>query len=489
MVRLSLRARLLTGMTFVVLALGSVAVIVTATTRSHLVDQVDQRLEQADRALSPPPGQSNRRCARVPDDRTDDSGPGERFSEFFELVFDRNGELVYCRGPNFGRRAGTPVIDLVRAGRGADSGDPFTVGSADGANRFRVVVRATGDQLYVIALPLDDVRETMRRLITMELLVTAAIVAMLGAVTWWVIRLGIRPIKQMTATAMAIAGGDLSQRVDTAGAGTEAGELGEALNHMLGAQQAALDERTASRERLQQFVADASHELRTPVTTIRGYAELYRLGALTNAADLDDAMRRTEQEAVRMARLVDDMLTLAKLGASRPLERRPVDLRVLLDDAASDARAVAPARSISVSGDSAVSVIGDVDRLRQVIANVIGNALIHTPEGAAIDTAAVARNGQAVIEITDQGPGMEYDVAARATERFYRADPGRSRERGGSGLGLSIADAVIAAHGGTIEVMSETGRGTTVRFVLPVAPSELPPAPPEALARAQADTT
>lgn len=487
MVRLSLRARLLTGMAVVVMALVTVAVIVTATTRSHLIDQVDQRLEQTERTPGPPTGQPDWWCTRSPGNGPDGPGQSERFSEFFELVFDRSGELVSCRGPNFGRRAGTPVIDLVRASRAADSGDPFTVGSADGNNRFRVVVRSTGDELYVTALPLDDVGETMRRLITMELLVTAAIVAMLGAVTWWVIRLGIRPIKHMTATATAIAGGDLSQRVDTAAAGTEAGELGEALNHMLATQQAAFDERTASRERLQQFVADASHELRTPVTTIRGYAELYRLGALTNVAELDDAMRRTEQEAVRMARLVDDMLTLAKLGASRPLERRPVDLRVLLDDAASDARAVAPERSISVGGDRAVPVVGDVDRLRQVIANVIGNALIHTPDGAAIDTVAVARDGQVVVEITDQGPGMEYDVAARVTERFYRADPGRSRERGGSGLGLSIAEAVIAAHGGTIEVMSEAGRGTTVRLVLPVAPRELPPPPPEA--RAQADTT
>jgi two-component system OmpR family sensor kinase len=274
----------------------------------------------------------------------------------------------------------------------------------------------------------------------------------------------------MTGTATAIAAGDLSARVPDERAGTEAGELGVALNRMLGSIEAAFDERERSQDRLRRFVADASHELRTPVTTIRGYAELYRAGALEDRDELGEAMRRTEQEAIRMGSLVEDLLQLARLDQGRPLERAPVDLGVLVDDAARDARAVSPGRAVAVVRPDGrpLVVLGDEARLRQVVANLVGNALVHTPEEASIELrAGPADGGGAWLEVADRGPGMPPEVADRAFERFYRADPSRSRHKGGSGLGLSIVEATVAAHGGRVSLTSEVGAGTTVRIELP----------------------
>jgi len=296
------------------------------------------------------------------------------------------------------------------------------------------------------------------------------ILAALGLVSWWVMRLGIRPLKEMTATATRIAGGDLSVRVPEGAAGTEPGDLAAALNRMLGRIETAIDERAASEDRLRRFVADASHELRTPVTTIRGYAELYRQGGLAQPESLDDAMRRTEQEAARMGRLVEDMLTLAKLDQHRPLEARPLDISALARDAALDARATAPSRTISLEvPDGDVTITGDEDRLRQVVANLVGNALVHTDPLDPITIRVTSNDQSVVLEIEDEGPGMPTEVADRGTERFYRADPARSRHRGGSGLGLSIVDATVAAHGGTVEIDSALDRGTCVRLTLPRA--------------------
>jgi two-component system OmpR family sensor kinase len=460
---LSLRARLLAGMAVVVATLVLVAVTVTATTRSYLIDQIDDRLaaaggpERDDLGPHAPPR----------------GGPGERLGDLYEGVIGSDGELqtIFASNPS-GQELAAPAIDPEQAARAASTGDSFTTGAVDGGDlRYRVRVRAGDDELHVTALPLTDVDNTISRLITVEVVATLIIGAVLGAVTWWVIRLGIRPIKRMTRTAMAIAAGerDLSQRVPAMAPSTEAGQLGLALNHMLQTLEIAFAERTESQEHLRRFVADASHELRTPVTTIRGYAELYRMGGLAGPGQLDEAMRRTEQEAVRMARLVDDLLALAKFDEGRPLDRHPIDLTALVADAARDARAVDPERPITTELDGPVVVLGDEDRLRQVLANVVGNALVHTPAGASIELAATTADGDARVTVTDHGPGMAPDVAARVTERFYRADRARARDRGGSGLGLAIADAAVIAHGGTITVESALGLGTTVTITLPLA--------------------
>jgi two-component system OmpR family sensor kinase len=214
-------------------------------------------------------------------------------------------------------------------------------------------------------------------------------------------------------------------------------------------------------------VADASHELRTPVATIRGYAELYRTGALGAEDELDDAMRRTEEEALRMGALVDDLLQLARLDQGRPLERAPVDLGQLAEDAVQDARAVEPDRAIVATAPEPVTVLGDRARLHQVVANLLANARVHAP-GAPIEVRVHRDADRAVIEVHDDGPGMSEADAARAFERFYRADASRSRHHGGSGLGLAIVDATMRAHGGTAAIDSAPGRGTTVRLELPL---------------------
>jgi two-component system OmpR family sensor kinase len=398
-------------------------------------------------------------------------GAPERPSDAFQGYLDPDGDLVTVFAPNVGDEEFAPpdVADVELPPSGSRH---LTVDAAEGAGTYRVLAQRFGDVTTITALPLDDVQRTISRLVVVEVVGSLAILAALGLVSWWVVHLGIRPVKEMTRTATRIAGGDRTVRVPESAAGTESGELAVALNTMLGSLQSSLDQRAASEARLRRFVADASHELRTPVTTIRGYAELYRHGGLRDPAALDDAMRRTEQEAARIGRLVEDMLALARLDEQRPLEVRPVDLNALARDAAADARAASPERPIDVDlGTGPVVIEGDEDRLRQVIANVVGNALVHTDPQAPV-TIRVTRDGtNATLSVDDRGQGMTSEIAARVTERFFRADPSRSRHRGGTGLGLSIVDATVSAHGGSVDIESEPGSGTTVRLTMPLASS------------------
>jgi two-component system, OmpR family, sensor kinase len=225
-------------------------------------------------------------------------------------------------------------------------------------------------------------------------------------------------------------------------------------------------------------VGDASHELRTPLTSIRGYAELFRRGAADRPEDLAKAMRRIEEEADRMGSLVDDMLLLARLDQGRPLERRPVDLTRITRDAVDDARAVAPNRPIDYSPNGAIFVPGDEARLRQVLANLLQNANRHTPPDTPVHVQVVNGDGEAVIEVADEGPGMPSDAASRVFERFWRSDPSRARASGGAGLGLAIVAAIADAHGGRAEVESEAGRGSTFRVHLPLTVPMTPEADP-----------
>ncbi len=384
----------------------------------------------------------------------------------------RNGVLETGFVPNIGdEEFGLPDLDIDELP--TQGSMYFTVDSIDGDVTYRVLAESLGDVVLITALPLDDVNDTISQLVWVQVLGCLLILAVLGLVSWWVIHLGIRPVQQMTRTATRIAGGDLTVRVPESANGTESAELAVALNQMLGHIEGALDERAASEDRLRRFVADASHELRTPVTTIRGYAELYRHGGLADHDALDDAMRRTEQEAMRMGRLVEDMLVLAKLDEERPLEVLPVDLGQLVADAGADARAVWPGRSITVDvGEEPATVNGDGDRLRQVISNVVGNALVHTEPDVAVTLRVHSAGGLVTVDVEDAGQGMPREVTERATERFYRADPARSRHRGGSGLGLSIVDAAVAAHGGTVTIDSAPDRGTTVCLTFPAVAAD-----------------
>jgi two-component system, OmpR family, sensor kinase len=467
----SLRARLLVGLGAVAVVLVGVAVAVTRASQAYLVEQVDARLPAGSDAESEP-GHGDAA-----------GGPTRPFSPYWFGTVD--GDVVTTvRSPDLGAddsgaeggSAPVPDVDAADARAAADGGDPyFTVGSDDPGVRYRVRATAGGDgRIDLVATSLEDVDAAVARLVTVEVVATAAVLGLLGLVAFWVLRLGVRPLKAMTRTATAIAGGDLGHRVPPAPARTEAGELGAALNAMLARIEGSFAVRQASEDRLRRFVADASHELRTPVTTIRGYAELHRQGALDDPDDLAQAMRRTEAEAQRMTALVDDMLLLARLDRGRPLDRRPVDLGVLAIDAAGDARATAPTRAVRASTQEGVVVEGDEDRLRQVLANLVGNALMHTPPTATISVAARAEEGGAVLEVRDDGPGMPADQAAHAFERFYRGDPGRARARGGSGLGLAIVQAIAVAHGGRASLVTAPGEGTTVRVELPRAPAPEP---------------
>jgi two-component system OmpR family sensor kinase len=462
---MSLRARLLMAAVLIALVLGVAALAIVRTTRSNLVDQIDAQLRSVDERFGTGFGPG------APQGQPEDpSGAPPALSALYIGVISASGDLTTLRVPNLrGDEPPLPLFDQrdLVALRG---GGTVTVDSTDPDVDYRVrAEERRGGVALVLALPLDDVHESVRQLQVVVVTAGLAVIGVLGLVIWWVIHLGVRPVRRMTRSAEAIAAGDLSRRVTEGTPGTEAGDLGVALNGMLGRLEEAFDQRTASEAKLRQFVADASHELRTPVATIRGYAELYRTGALDEEGQLDDAMRRTEEEAVRMGTLVDDLLQLARLDQGRPLDRAPVDLGRLVQDAVSDARAVEPARAITTTVREPVTVLGDAPRLHQVVANLVANSLVHAP-GSPIDVVVQKDGSEGIVEVHDHGPGMSELDAARAFERFYRADASRSRHKGGSGLGLAIVDATVRAHGGSTEIQTAPGEGMTVRVRLPCRP-------------------
>jgi two-component system OmpR family sensor kinase len=273
----------------------------------------------------------------------------------------------------------------------------------------------------------------------------------------------------MVETAAAIAAGDLSRRVPDANPETELGRLGTALNEMLGQIEAGIQERAAGEARLRRFVTDAAHELRTPLTSLRGYAELFRQGALPTTEAIGNAMGRIESEGARMARLVDDLLLLARTDQGRPLEKEPVDLVRLAREAAGDFAAADPDRPLISDLDGSAVVVGDPIRLRQAIDNLLANVRAHTPPGTPARV-SVQRNGHwAEVTVADTGPGIPPQDQPRVFERFWRGDPARGRtSAGGAGLGLSIVDALVRAHGGTIDVDSAPGQGTAFTMRLPL---------------------
>jgi two-component system OmpR family sensor kinase len=352
----------------------------------------------------------------------------------------------------------------------------FTVRGTGTWDSYRVYVAPTDDTripgLGVVAVPLDGVDgvdHTLSTLLLFEISISTGITILVLVAIWLLVRRGMRPLERMGATARTIAASGLGSRVEPSNERTEVGRLGLALNAMLGQIERAFAEREVVEQRLRHFVSDASHELRTPLTSMRGYAELLQRTPDMSREDVLLAVRRIEDETRRMGLLVDDLLLLARLDQRRPLDRGPVDLTSMINDAVSDARAADPERTVLARIATPMVVTGDDLRLRQALANLVRNALVHTPAGSPVEVSLQALDGHAEIDVIDHGPGVPAAQRDRIFERFHRADPLRSRDQGGSGLGLSIAAAVVNAHGGRISVEDTPGGGATFRVELPAS--------------------
>jgi two-component system OmpR family sensor kinase len=469
-----LRLKLLIAVIVLVFAGLAVSNVVTYTSlRSSLLKRVDEQLRAAEFSVAGALG-GGRRFSGIP--------PAEA-SQFplgtYGALLDSEGVLLKEIPFTFGGAAppepALPPI-LPRPGAPETRPDLFTTGAVDGSStKYRVLVDEvtirTGGRsepgTLVVAIPLTEVEETLSRLRAIEGIVSGGVLLGLGFLSYWLVRRGLRPLEEIGVTAGAIAAGDLSRRVEPSDDRTEIGRLGLALNEMLAQIEAAFEERRASEARLRRFVADASHELRTPLTSIRGYAELFRRGADSRPRDLAKSMQRIEAEASRMGLLVDDLLLLARLDQGRPLEREEVDLGRVAADAADSARAIDPGRPLGLRVDGPAMVVGDEGRLRQVIDNLLDNTRVHTPKGAPVEVTVAREDGEVILTVADQGPGLAPEVATRVFERFYRGDPARSRGTGGVGLGLSIVSAIVEAHGGTVGITSANGAGARFEVRLP----------------------
>jgi two-component system OmpR family sensor kinase len=410
-----------------------------------------------------------------------------------------------------------PVIPADPGWAAGLAGQAVTVPAESGGGHWRLtsfptrfINGATGQTTtgtIIVGADVSSIYRTLDGLALIDLIVSAVVLVALAIVGIAIVRTSLRPLTDIELTAGAIAAGDLSQRVPDRDPRTEVGRLGRSLNAMLAQVEAAFHAREKSEasarrseEKMRQFVADASHELRTPLTAIRGYAEYYRQrGGAGNGArhaapanpepipaesgrltepDIDRIMQRVEQESARMGVLVEDMLLLARLDQQRPIERRPVDLLTLAADAVQDARMIAPRRKIelTVGRGAAFLVLGDEARLRQVITNLMSNALSHTPDGTPIDVRILTHGPDGrlpvpsvTLEVDDHGPGLSKEQAERVFERFYRADQARGRKTGGAGLGLAIVAALVDAHDGAVGVDTAPGSGAMFWITLPLA--------------------
>jgi two-component system OmpR family sensor kinase len=474
----SLRARLLAAV-LVVAAVGLLllAAITYAEQRSYQLDRVDDQARIGAGAVEGALAERGIGEHAEPDRGRRGGGPprgggpgvGLPAGTYGQLR-DANGrviphaDVVFDYGQNVTARPAIPAKLAVGSAR--------TVSGRKGdGTHYRVVAthQRGGPGITVVAIPLRDVDQRLNRLVVVEGFVIAGVLLLLAAVAWILVRVGLLPLDRIGHTASRIAGGDLSHRVAGADARTEVGRVGLALNAMLDRLERAFAERQASEDRLRQFIADASHELRTPLASIRGYAELFRMGAASEPADVEKSMRRIEDEAARMGVLVEDLLTLARLDEVADAPHTEVDLAELARDAADDARATAPGRAIAVAGDAPAVVLGDAHQLRQVLANLLRNALVHTPAASPVEVAVTASGTDVRLEVRDHGPGLPTDEPDALFERFWRAEGGRERGKSGAGLGLAIVAAIVGAHRGHVTAANADGGGAAFVVTLPAA--------------------
>jgi len=446
---MTLRRRLVLAVVVLAVTLALAATSVLVVQRRYLVGQLDTQISSLAKNPKALILLSNRASAA-------DVLPNA-LGEVYIGRLGAGGRLTTVLAP-----ADDPdLVPVIAAGQSFPS--PTGVATASGhARRVRVVTAQLGNGAEaVIAVPTTRADAATARLATTLGLAGLAIALVVGLVVWWVVRLGLRPIAQMTATADAIAAGDLSRRVEPAAPGTEAARLGQAINAMV-------DTTQATQARMRRFVADASHELRTPLTTLLGYSSLHTPGGGASAETVDDAMRRINAEAARMTRIVQGLLQLSDLDEHGLVARQVVDLVPLLRDAVSDLRVVQPDRPASLDAPPSLVVPGDRDRLFQVVAALTTNAMRHTPHDAPIAIRASGASGVARVEVADGGPGIPAEHLPHLYERFYRADTGRARSQGGNGLGLAVVAAIVSAHGGRYGVDSTPGAGSTFWFELPL---------------------
>ncbi len=484
----SLRTRLVVAAVLVALFALTVAdVAVYTSLKSYLYQQTDSTLElshipvevAADHGgghgtpgapangVDDTPGQSNF-CGVGRE-----SAPGM----FIEVLSSAHGAVAGETCPAFtpGQKAYYPLLPTPITGFSRTASDPhepvtfFTVASTskDGPS-FRVrASKLTNGDVLVVAAPIGDISSTLRRLLFLEILITAAALIAGIVVELWLVRVGLRPLRDVVDTADLISGGDLEHRVPNASERTEVGHVATALNVMLERIETSFDELQSSENRLRRFVADASHELKTPVAAVSAYAQLFNQGVADLESDLPRVMEGIEREADRMARLVDDLLVLARYDEPHPFVPEPVELTGLVAESIETARTVGPDWPVTFRAAEPVEVMGDWSALRQVVDNLLANVRAHTPAGTTVSV-RVAREGDlAVVEVRDDGPGFDDERGAELFERFFRADPSRSRTTGGAGLGLAIVASILRAHGGRATATSSDSGGALFRVTLP----------------------
>ncbi|MCB2224941.1 MAG: HAMP domain-containing histidine kinase [Actinobacteria bacterium] len=457
---MSLQTRLVAAITIVLLAvIVAAGVVAGRSIESILVAQTDRTLSSfLNRGPIPQGG---------PDRRDAETGADEPFLRpMAELHVASDGTVVLARPSGFADDP-DPLPDV--SGLEPESELVF-LDAEDGSLRYRAkAIWFPDGSSIVVASPLRDVATATASLIRALLLAGGGLLLLGGAATWWTVRRATRPVDQMVETAETIAGGDLTSRVPETATTTELARLGTALNEMLAHIEDAVDAERMGQERLRRFVADASHELRTPVAAISGYAQLRRAGGLAADGAEDDAWGRIESESRRMGLLIEELLTLARLGRGEPLDTGLLDLAGVARDAAADHAAIDPSRPVEVVAPDEAVVEGDRQRLHQVVSALLSNVRVHTPGGTRVTVTLEAGAGEARLCVADDGPGIPDDALPHVFERFYRADPSRSRRSGGSGLGLAIVEAIVDAHGGRVDAGNRDGGGAGVTIVLPLA--------------------
>jgi two-component system OmpR family sensor kinase len=449
---MTLRARLLAAAVLLISSLGVSGYLIIRTVETSELQQLDNQLR-----TSIPIAARIARNSAPPSTEAPPTPRAESLSDSYLAVITAGKRTVIAQPQAVkGKepRIPTSVASSITTAR------PVTVPSVSGSGRWRAILSRTPDGREVlVAAYMGAVDATTSELRTAVIVAGGVVAAVLLAAGFWIERLGLRPIAAMKQVAEAIVAGDRKRRVAAATSGAETADLAAAFNSML-------DEQNVIEDRLRQFVADASHELRTPTAVISGLTQLWRQGDLRDGQALQDAMRRIGQESARMRALVEELLLLARLDEGTPLHYEAVDLTALVGDVLENAASTHPSREIIVHLDPAVSVPGEPAALRRVVSNLVTNALIHTEPSSAITVRLTGRRTESLLAISDAGPGMDTTQAGHAFDRFWRAES--SRTRMGSGLGLSIAQAIVAAHGGDIRLESTPKKGTVVRVRLPI---------------------